>query len=100
MVDVIEALIEPETRDELGSGGVRNALSDKLFSGTSTFQTRNVNEMEKEMVEAARTNFEENLAKPAVPALTKAKWLERVAFPLGMNEEGDLFYGSSPEGPN
>jgi hypothetical protein len=56
--------------------------------------------MEKEMVEPARTNFEENLAKPAVPALTEAKWLERVAFALGMSEEGDLFYGSSPEGPN
>jgi tetratricopeptide (TPR) repeat protein len=63
-------------------------------------QTRELNEMEKEMVEAARTNFEENLAKPAVPALTEARWLERVAFPLGMSEEGELFHGSSPEGPN
>jgi hypothetical protein len=54
--------------------------------------------MEKEMVEAARTNFEENLARPAVPALTEAKWLARVALPLGMSEEGDLFYGSSPDG--
>jgi hypothetical protein len=62
--------------------------------------TRELNEMEKEMVEAARTNFEENLAKPAVPALTEAKWLERVAFQLGTSEEGDLFYGSSLEGPN
>lgn len=52
------------------------------------------------MVEAARTNFEENLAKPAVPALTEAEWLGRVAFPLGMSEEGDLCYGGSPEGPN
>ena len=54
---------------------------------------------EREMVEAARTNFEESLAKPAVPALTEAEWLERVAFPLGMSEEGDLFYGGSPEDP-
>ncbi len=60
-------------------------------------RTPELNEIEKEMVEAARTNFEENLAKPAVPALTEAEWLERVAFPLGMSEEGDLFYGSSPE---
>ena len=51
--------------------------------------------MEKEMVKAARTNFEETLAKSAVPALTKAKWLERVAFPLGTSEESDLLYGSS-----
>ncbi len=57
-----------------------------------------LNEIEKEMVQAARTNFEENLGKPAVPALTEAAWLERVMFPLGMSEEGDLFYESSPEG--
>lgn len=51
------------------------------------------------MVDAARTNFEENLTKPAVPALTEAEWLDRVAFPLGMSEEGDLFYGSSQGEP-
>jgi hypothetical protein len=62
-------------------------------------RTPALKDMEKEMVDAARTNFEESLTKPAVPALTEAKWLERVAFPLGMSEEGDLFYGSSPEEP-
>ncbi|CAN5880818.1 hypothetical protein BH18ACT11_BH18ACT11_27740 [soil metagenome] len=40
MVDVIEALQETEARDELGIGGVRNAMADKLFPGTSTLQTR------------------------------------------------------------
>ena len=55
-------------------------------------RTRELNEMEKEMVEAARANFEENLAKPAVSALMEAEWLERTAFPLGMSEEGDLFH--------
>ena len=40
MVDVIEALSETGARDELGLGGVRNAISDKLFPGTSTVQTR------------------------------------------------------------
>jgi hypothetical protein len=50
------------------------------------------------MVNAARTNCEENLDEPGVPALTEAGWLERVAFPLRLNAEGDLFYGSSPEG--
>jgi hypothetical protein len=51
------------------------------------------------MVETARTNFEENVAKPTIPALTEAEWLERVAFPLGMSEGGDLFYGTSSEEP-
>ncbi len=58
-----------------------------------------LNEIEKEMVEAARANFEENLANPALPALAEAEWLERTAFPLGMSEEGDLFYGDAEGGP-
>ena len=62
-------------------------------------RTHELNEMEKEMAEAARASFEENLAKPAVPALTEAEWLERTAFPLGMSEEGDLFYGDAEGGP-
>lgn len=40
MIDVIEALGETDARDELGIGGVRDALSDTLFPGTSTIQTR------------------------------------------------------------
>ena len=54
--------------------------------------TPELNEIEEEMVKAARANFEGNLANPAVPALTEAEWLERTAFPLGMSEEGDLFH--------
>lgn len=60
-------------------------------------RTSELNEIEKEMVEAARRNFEENLDAPVVAALTETRWLERVEFPLGMSENGDLFYGSSPE---
>ncbi len=62
-------------------------------------RTPEPNEMEREMVQAARTNFEENLSNPAVPALIEAEWLERTAFPLGMSEEGDLFYGDAEGGP-
>ena len=62
--------------------------------------TPELNEMEEEIVEAARANFEDSLLKPTVPALTEAEWLERTAFPLGMSEEGGLFYGGAPEGPN
>jgi len=31
---------ERETRDELGIGEIRDAISDRLFPGTSTIQTR------------------------------------------------------------
>ena len=58
-------------------------------------RTSELNEIEEEMVEAARSNFEENLDAPAVPALTEPYWMERVEFPLGMSEDGNLFYESS-----
>ena len=39
-LDVIHMLGEQETRDELGIGRIRDALSNSLFPGTSTIQTR------------------------------------------------------------
>lgn len=40
MAEVVDLFREQETRDELGLGIVRDALSDLLFPGTSTIQTR------------------------------------------------------------
>src|SRR5262249_50757772 len=39
-LDVIDLLRQQERRDELGIGGVRDALADILSPGTSTIQTR------------------------------------------------------------
>ncbi|MHB1422391.1 MAG: DUF6361 family protein [Gemmataceae bacterium] len=40
MLDAIALFDEPNTRDELGLGGVRDAFADQLFPGTNTIQTR------------------------------------------------------------
>lgn len=40
MLDILSALKEHETRDELGIGVIRDAFSDMFFPGTSTIQTR------------------------------------------------------------
>jgi hypothetical protein len=40
MAEVIKLFSEPDSRDELGLGTVRDALADLLFPGTSTIQTR------------------------------------------------------------
>ena len=37
---ILSALREPDSVDELGLGTIRDALSDALFPGTSTIQTR------------------------------------------------------------
>src|SRR5689334_7237742 len=39
-LDIIDLFRAKETRDELGVGTVRDAISDLLFPGTSTIQTR------------------------------------------------------------
>ena len=56
-------------------------------------RTAELNGIEKEMVEAARKDFEQSLKRPPAPALTQPEWKDRVMFPLGMNDEGELFYG-------
>jgi hypothetical protein len=39
-LDIIDAFRERDTRDELGLGTIRDAISDLLFPGTTTIQTR------------------------------------------------------------
>lgn len=85
------------TRPRTGWQYGRRASEVGLIELVDYLNTPNLNEIGQEMVEAARTNFEESLSKLAVLALTEPKWQKRVAFPLGMSEEGDLFYGASPE---
>lgn len=46
---------------------------------------------EKRLAEAARKEFEENLRKSPCPYLTDPYWLDRVSFPIGMSDEGELF---------
>lgn len=40
VMDLVSALSEPGTLDELGIGAIRDTISDVLFPGTSTIQTR------------------------------------------------------------
>ena len=40
VLELVSALNEPGTLDELGIGTIRDTISDKLFPGTSTIQTR------------------------------------------------------------
>ena len=39
-LDVISLFKQPETRDELGLGSIRDALADRFSPGTMTMQTR------------------------------------------------------------
>ena len=39
-LEILSLFQEKESRDELGIGSIRDSLSDLLFPGTSTIQTR------------------------------------------------------------
>ena len=39
-LELLSALNEPGTLDELGIGSIRDTFADKLFPGTTTIQTR------------------------------------------------------------
>ena len=39
-LQIVELLAQPETRDELGLGAIRDAFAEALFPGTSTVQRR------------------------------------------------------------
>ena len=40
VLELVSALNEPGTLDELGIGTIRDTIADTLFPGTSTIQTR------------------------------------------------------------
>lgn len=72
---------EKESRDELGIGGIRDAIADRLFPGTSTIQTRLrymlfvpwvYNSLEKSLVPTSRFASEAKQAEIALvqPLLT------------------------------
>ena len=70
---------------------IPEALVDVLDRGAE------LSDMEKEIAEAARADFDKHLAMKPVSALTDSEWLERVSFPLGMNDDGEFFYNHVPK---
>lgn len=54
------------------------------------FQNTEIN-LDKEVVEYARKRFDECLAAEPVLELTTEDWLKRCSFPLGMDDNGNLF---------
>lgn len=47
--------------------------------------------IEDQFIEDCRKRFENKSVQEPVPELTTEQWLDRCAFPLGMDEKGNLF---------
>jgi ribA/ribD-fused uncharacterized protein len=61
-------------------------------SDTTDFFDRFRTNLEEEVVEAARLNFERHLGCDPIAALESPEWIERVKAPLGMSDDGELFW--------
>jgi hypothetical protein len=51
--------------------------------------------LEEEIIEKAQKRFREKIDAPLIPELQAENWKERTKLPLGMNENGELFFDDS-----
>ncbi len=51
--------------------------------------------LEEEIIEKAQKRFREKIDSPLIPELQTKEWKERTKFPLGMDENGKLFFDDS-----
>lgn len=51
--------------------------------------------LEEEIIEKARKKFSDKINLPLVPELQTEKWKERTRSPIGMNNNGELFFDDS-----
>lgn len=56
--------------------------------------------IEEEIIKKARESFDTKIKLEPVPELQSPEWKERTEFPIGMNDEGELFYQLDKEKPN
>lgn len=48
--------------------------------------------IEADIIQKARHNFDEKINLPIIEELKNQEWQERIGFPLGMNDNGEMFY--------
>ncbi|MCX6319724.1 MAG: hypothetical protein NTW29_20765 [Bacteroidetes bacterium] len=66
--------------------------------GIDLFQQGTSN-VEEEIIQKARDNFDANRKMEPIPELQNSDWLERTSFPIGMNDNGLFFFDPSSPHP-
>ena len=59
--------------------------------GTELFN-RATSNIEETIIEKARQSFKDKINLPVVEELETMEWQSRTEFPLGMNDNGEMFY--------
>jgi hypothetical protein len=78
--------------DIFSIGNKTQILLLHIPSHTVDFFQANTSNVESEIVQKARQNFEQKINSAVVGALQLNSWKDRVSSPLGMNSDGELFY--------
>jgi len=55
--------------------------------------------LEEEIIQKARANFDKKVTAEPVSELQAQEWKERTGFPIGMNDQGELFFQSKKTQP-
>lgn len=58
-----------------------------------------LNDAEQTMAQEARKHFEDRIEMPPSAPLTEPYWQDRIAFPIGVSDEGEPFYKHSSQDP-
>ena len=64
--------------------------------GIELFKSATSN-MEENIIEKARQNFKDKINLPVAEELETKEWQSRTAFPLGMNDDGEMFYSDEAQ---
>ena len=60
-----------------------------------TLLKNSTSNLEEEIIEKARKKFSDKINLPLVPELQTEKWKERTKSPIGIDENGQLFFDDS-----
>ncbi len=51
-----------------------------------------VSNIEEQIIEKARQSFEDKIKMAPIPELQETDWKQKTEFPIGMNDNGELFF--------
>lgn len=92
VMEVIDLFREKDTRDELGIGTIRDTLTDLLFPGTSTIQTRLRYFL---FIPWILKSLEERQMASRILTKRSREWQNRLRNTLSANSAGDGIIGAT-----
>ncbi len=74
------------------TGGKTQVLLLEIPETAVDFFACTTSNIEEDIIKKARENFDQKATTEPVPELQTKEWKERTEFPIGMNDQGELFF--------